>query len=290
MAKDTKNTPSFNHTQDAAPEYVEVILWHRVVLALGTLVIALAGIGYLLFGWMQTAENKPDMDVVTLSPDQLEPPAAIPESTAKATTPAIETQEPALATSESEEVAAEAAPVQQPTQTESTATPKRDAKAIAAGSAELNNATQPGGQLALLEQSPAITQKIAETVAKSTAPDRYQVQTEILMPAVKRAVLTTLMRGREPGKPLQTTENVSLSNPLSLHQFVEIQGRAGDSLTYVWKRDGKVVTQVKVGVGANQWRTFGSKAIHGHQQGQWEIDVIDNRERLLVRTRFYLGA
>ncbi|HVK98336.1 MAG TPA: hypothetical protein VM553_00915, partial [Dongiaceae bacterium] len=134
MAKDTKNTPSFNHTQDAAPEYVEVILWHRVVLALGTLVIALAGIGYLLFGWMQTAENKPDMDVVTLSPDQLEPPAAIPESTTKATTAAIETQEPALATSATEEVAAETAPVQ-PTQTESTATPKREAKAIAADSA-----------------------------------------------------------------------------------------------------------------------------------------------------------
>ncbi|MFZ5603811.1 MAG: DUF2914 domain-containing protein [Pseudomonadota bacterium] len=284
MANDKKTIPTFNHIENSAPEYVEVILWRRVVLALGTLVLALGGIGFLLFGWMQESGGNGEMEVVTLpvetiSPDQLAPTAAIP------TQDDTGSDNPSSITADQSSIAGDSAqPV--PAQAEE----KSAIAATATSLAPTASDTQPDTQLALLEQSKPAIKKVQTALQPETTGNRHQVQTDILMPAVKRAVLTTVMRGREPGKPLQSTTGLSLTSPLSLHQFVELKGRAGDTLTYTWKRDGKVVTRVQVNVGGDQWRTFGSKAIHGHQQGQWEVDVTDNRNRLLVRSRFYLGA
>lgn len=286
MANDKKTIPTFNHIQNSAPEYVEVILWRRVVLALGTLIVALGGIGFLLFGMMQETDGNGGMEVVTLSPESM-PPESMPQESIipdqmepTAAIPAPNPTPVAAADTKAEPI---------PTQAEDPTAPADKKPAIATTSTDLTP-SQPGAQLALLDQSTTAVKRVQTSVTSATTSDRHQVQTDILMPAVKRAVLTTVMRGREPGKPLQTTTGLSLASPLSLHQFVELKGRAGDTLTYTWKRDGKVVTRVQVGVGGDQWRTFGSKAIHGHQQGQWEVDVTDNRNRLLVRTRFYLGA
>lgn len=284
MANDKKTIPTFNHIENSAPEYVEVILWRRVVLALGTLVLALGGIGFLLFGWMQESGGNGEMEVVTLpvetiSPDQLAPTAAIP------TQDDTGSDNPSSITADQSSIAGDSAePV--PAQAEERSAITATATSLAPTASD----TQPDTQLALLEQSKPAIKKVQTALQPGTTGNRHQVQTDILMPAVKRAVLTTVMRGREPGKPLQSTTGLSLTSPLSLHQFVELKGRAGDTLTYTWKRDGKVVTRVQVNVGGDQWRTFGSKAIHGHQQGQWEVDVTDNRNRLLVRSRFYLGA
>src|SRR3990167_5590253 len=261
MANDKKTIPTFNHIQNSAPEYVEVILWRRVVLALGTLVLALGGTGFLLFGWMQESGGNGDMEVVTMpvesiSPDQLEAPAAIPARDDVATnttenSPASDNLPTSVA--DQPEIAGVAAqPV--PTQSNDPAAPAAEKPAIAAKSTHPapTAGTAANTQLALLEQSKPAIKKIQTTLQPATTGDRHQVQTDILMPAVKRAVLTTVMRGREPGKPLQSTNGLSLASPLSLHQFIELKGRAGDTLTYTWKRDGKVVTRVQVNVGGDQ--------------------------------------
>lgn len=260
----SKNTPpAFNHTQDSAPEYVEVILWHRVILALGALTAALAGTGYLLFNLLLSSPDDADR---LPQPNRLAPTAAIPEpAPARATTDADALQQAQDAPQEPlEAVAAPAtlpAPAAKPVQPEAATT------------------------LALLD-----TTTSPPTQPAAADPDRYQVKTEIFFPsAIERAMLTTLIQKREPGKAVTTTRGLEQKNPLSLHQFVDLKGRAGDTLTYTWKHNGKISNQVKVAVGADHWRNYASKAIHAHQQGQWEVEVTDNRNRLLVRTRFYVG-
>lgn len=296
MAQSKKSPIEFNHTQDSAPEYVEVILWRRVVLALGTLVISLAGIGYLMFnlmnesgesdslalhtsggtGEIQADNNIPQDDSTNehvvpqdsrIVPDQLAPTAAIPARQTR--------DETAAAEQLAQSIPAEPLPDD-----------------------EVNAAKKPL-QIAALDQPVAAAKKLVQTTSQSIqqatkqptkAGDRHQVQTEIFFPDVKRAMLTTLIHNREPGKAVLSTTGMEQLNPVSLHQFIDIKGRAGDTLTYTWKHNGKIVSKTRVPVGADHWRNYASKAFHQNQHGKWEVEVTDSRNRLLVRTRFYLGA
>ncbi len=293
MASPKKTPIEFNHTQDSAPEYVEVILWRRVVLALGTLVVALAGIGFLLFNQLTEsgesdtlAANSSGDEVVqsdtreaaSIVPDQLAPTAAIPEQDAHRDAAAAEQlaqsipDEP-LSDDAAAEKSAATTPAQPALQVAALTTPATAAKKLVQATRE------------------AVAQKVEpKTAPKNTATDRHQVRTEIFFPDVKRAMLTTLIHNREPSKAVTSTAGMEQLNPVSLHQFVDIRGRAGDTLTYTWKRNGKIVSKTRVPVGANQWRNYASKAFHQNQHGQWDVEVTDNRNRLLVRTRFYLGA
>lgn len=246
-----------------APEYVDVILWHRVALVVGGLIAALAGLAFVLFQWLANPDS--DSTAPALDPNRLAPPAAIAESTPAEPTVAAE---PATETAQTDIAIqpAEAEPV-----------PQAPAPAEAPSTAAI--------------AQPAVT---AETSAPATAkpqanPQRFTVTTEILSPVIKRAVLTDTMRGREPGTALRSTQDLIERGSFGLFQFVEIRGRAGDTLTYLWKRDGKHYAKVKIPVGADKWRNYSSKNFTPRLHGQWQVDVIDSKGILLARSRFYLG-
>lgn len=285
-----KSGTDFNHTTDTAPEYVDVILWRRVVLAAVALAVALAAIGLLLYSLLtpSTGESEPDRisqplgqsiastdASADISPDQLPAPAAVPLQSELEAKP-----EPEL-TPEAE------------------LQPKPESQPVAALKPEPESkpelAPVPETSQAAAVPAPAPTQTaVAEAVkpdsSQPQAADRYQVQTEILSNAVKRAALTTRMRGREPGTALTSTADLSQTGPVSLYQFVDLRGRAGDVLTYTWKREGKIVARVRIPVGSDQWRNNSSKNLNPRLHGNWQVDVSDRQNRLLVRTRFYLGA
>jgi len=250
-----------------APEYVDVILWHRVALVVGGLVAALAGMAFVLFQWLASPDS--DSTAPSLDPNRLAPPAAIAEST-----PA----EPTVAAVSAADSAAETAQPDiaiQPAEAEPT--PQVSAPAEAPSTA-------------VVALPAALTATSAPATAKPQAnPQRFTVTTEILSPVIKRAVLTDTMRGREPGTALRSTQDLIERGSFGLFQFVEIRGRAGDTLTYLWKRDGKHYAKVKIPVGADKWRNYSSKNFTPRLHGQWQVDVIDSKGILLARSRFYLG-
>lgn len=246
-----------------APEYVDVILWHRVALVVGGLVAALAGLAFVLFQWLASPDS--DSAAPALDPNRLAPPAAIAESTPP---------EPIVAT-ESAAVTAQSDIAIQPTETETAPQPSAPAEEPA---------------IASVAQPAAPTDTRAPATAKPQAnPQRFVVTTDILSPVIKRAVLTDSMRGREPGTALRSTQDLIERGNFGLFQFVEIRGRAGDTLTYLWKRDGKRYAKVNIPVGADKWRNYSSKNFTPRLHGQWQVDVIDSKGILLARTRFYLG-
>ena len=79
MATASKTDTGFNHIAQAAPEYVEVILWRRVGLVLGALVITLVGAGWLMFHTLTSEADSAELNIAAVAPEQLAPPAAIPD-------------------------------------------------------------------------------------------------------------------------------------------------------------------------------------------------------------------
>lgn len=264
MTQHSSQPARFNHVTDAAPEYVDVILWHRVALVAGGLVVALAGIGFLLFQLLSTPDSPEDASPFSLNPDTLEAPAAIPAPDLLA-----QTTEPAL----------------------------EDAASLAVESTP-ESAISPESTVAMantVEEAMPV-EAVAEPVATEPEPDsaasqdsRYQVHTRILVPAVKRALITDTMRGREPGNPLTSTLPLANNSRFSLYQFVDIRGQAGETLIYHWKRNGKTVAKVRIPVGSDKWRNYSSKNFNQKLTGDWQVDVTNSKGMLLVRSDFHLG-
>ena len=249
MATTIKSNTDFDHVNQAAPEYVEVVLWRRVFLALGMLVAVLLVVGWLMFQWLAGSSNQTLPDAAPAQPNLLAPPSAIP-----ATTP-------------------DAAPEAKPATPAAAVTPPVPTSGAPATSTADTAAV-----------------KSAPTENTSTAAaDRYNVKTEIFMPAVKRCILTQRMHGREPATDLTSTGDLTGLKQFSLYLFTDVRGLAGDTLHYIWKRNGKVVAKVRIPVGSDKWRSYSSKNFNPRLLGNWEVDITDKKGRLMARSHFYLG-
>lgn len=253
MARYAANPAPFNHVTDTAPEYVDVILWHRVALVTIALVLILAGTGYGAYTLIGKDDGKTDSALAVNAITRQAPPGAVADSDGPATSPV--TQPLAQQNTPAEKPIENAAPAAD-----------RTARQIAAPHADPTNTAAP----------------------IRTHPDR-QVHTAILMPAVRRAVLTDSIQGREPGATVTDTASLGNREDFTLHFFIDIHGRAGDTLTWKWKHDGKPITTTRIRVGTDTWRGHASKHFNPASTGDWQIDVTDQRDILLVRSEFHLG-
>lgn len=266
--QDTAST--FDHVSHSAPEYVDVILWHRVALAAAALLLILGGAGYGLFQWLQDPQPAP-VDALGVNL-QLETaaPAAIPDAT------------PAESSSKTITIAAPLPAIDSAAKS-TAATPPRLARTSPADS-------RPD----LPDQSGAAEKLPAKTGTPATTASNRQhgVQTRILMPAVKRAIITETIKGREPGEPVSDTRPLSQRDAFTLHLFIDVQGRAGDTFTYQWKQNGKVRTTVRIPVRTNTWRGYASKEFQRKKDlaGDWQVTVVDKRGILLARSKFHLDG
>lgn len=267
MAKYSASPAPFNHVSDAAPEYVDVILWHRVALVAIALVLVLAGMGYGAFTLISSDDSGVNSPLAINQITQQEPPGAVSASSDESSlAPAPALQEtPAT------------------TRTEIAATDTEAKPAAAPASAETSTSQQP----IAAQAAEATATTPAQPQQTSSQPD-HQVRTTILMPAVKRAVITDSIRGREPGTPITDTSALRGRDGFNLHLFIDIHGRAGDVLTWTWKHNGKPSTSVRIRVGTNTWRGHASKHFNPKLAGDWQVEVTDQRNILLVRSEFHL--
>ena len=281
MAKYSANPAPFNHVTDAAPEYVDVILWHRVALVLGALVIALAGMGYGIFTLISSGDDGISSPLAVNEMTQQQPPGAVPTSSEESSAPAASQQEmPAAQYARKTAPAAHAKDLVEKRAAQEESNPEQTATLASATTAEASINT------------PQITVDTASTRASQNqgrAHADYQVHTRILVPAVKRAMITDSIQGREPGKTITDTASLAGRDAFTLHQFIDIHGRAGDTLTWKWKHNGKPSTTIRIRVGTNTWRGYASKHFNPKLAGDWQVDVTDQRDILLARSEFHLG-
>ena len=58
-------------------------------------------------------------------------------------------------------------------------------------------------------------------------------------------------------------------------------GRAGDSISHVWLRDGKVEQSIRLPLGGASWRTHSTKTLG--RPGAWAVEARDEQGRVLAR-------
>lgn len=270
MPKPANRPPTFNHVTDAAPEYVDEILWHRVVLAVAALALVVSCLGYGLFRLLGADEQtSPTTSLALEELTSQEPPAAIP------TPPATNVIEPI-----------DVAPTESTDNTASTSgtETKSSAQLASLDSPDASTDTPTGSSL----DRPLAVPPESTPSAKPASRD-YRVETTIMVPTVKRALITDSMRGLEPGRAITDTKFLLGETQYSLYQYVDIRGQAGETLIHHWKRNGKTVAKVRIPVGSDKWRHHSSKNFTPRLQGDWQVDVTNQRGMLLVRSEFHLG-
>jgi hypothetical protein len=107
----------------------------------------------------------------------------------------------------------------------------------------------------------------------------------ISSPAVKRFELARAVWGNKPRGGLQTIR-WNADGVAAVCAFSDVEDRAGGTLYYRWLRDGKQVAKVRVGIGADRWRSYSSKVVTKRMKGKWRVELRDAKGRLLARADF----
>lgn len=104
----------------------------------------------------------------------------------------------------------------------------------------------------------------------------------------KRAIVTTAIDSREPVDNLNDT--VINTDVNKVYFFTEILNQADTSITHRWFLNGKLEAEVVLRIGSNRWRTYSSKnLVPTYHQGNWQVEVVDDKGKLLGSTAFVYG-
>ena len=63
-----------------------------------------------------------------------------------------------------------------------------------------------------------------------------------------------------------------------------VGGRAGEDVSHVWMRDGKVEQTIRLRLGGSSWRTYSTKTVG--RPGAWVVEARDDEGRVLAREAF----
>jgi len=111
-----------------------------------------------------------------------------------------------------------------------------------------------------------------------------QPNTTILSDNIKRFSLAPYMNGKEPAGDFSSL--TFKNNITTIWAFSEAINLRNETLYYVWKLNGKQLAKVRVGVGADQWRSNSSKLVQKNMQGNWLVELQDSQGKVLANSKF----
>ena len=283
----SEQTPEFNHYQNSAPEFTETILWHRVYGAIGLVVLLLAALiwGSITLFSAEDSQHTTHTPAISAVADIQQLPAsnAIPSDTEQ-----HNTLEQTARQNESLQVDTETLGSEQAEElTEEQAEEHTEVEAV---NVALANSQQTPVSEPVVSGSVASEPIVSEPVVSKSgnSPDsNYPVQIEIFNSDITSATLTDKMNRLEPAYALQNTSE--LDSPfIKLYFFTDLNGRAGDTLTYYWYRNNKQVAKVRVPVGSDRWRNHSSKNMSKEMRGDWKVIVKDRAGETMAKAQFTL--
>ena len=90
---------------------------------------------------------------------------------------------------------------------------------------------------------------------------------------VTRSQLTSGIEQREPVDAIQGDIVVKQGEVKTLYLFSHISNLAGRQITHRWFYKDREMATVTLQIGSNNWRTYSSKRIMPHWQGQWKVQI-----------------
>ncbi|MEL0628292.1 DUF2914 domain-containing protein [Psychromonas aquatilis] len=111
-----------------------------------------------------------------------------------------------------------------------------------------------------------------------------QPNTTIFSDNIKRFSLAPYINGKEPAGDFSSL--TFKKNITTIWAFSEAINLRNETLYYVWKLNGKQLAKVRVGVGADRWRSNSSKLVQKNMQGNWLVELQDSQGKVLANSKF----
>lgn len=100
---------------------------------------------------------------------------------------------------------------------------------------------------------------------------------------IRRAVITTAIDQREPVDNLTNTVVTSVDK---VYLFTEVVNKPNEFITHRWFLNGKLEAEVTLKIGSSRWRTYSSKNLVSIHKGNWQVDVVDQQNKVLASAKF----
>jgi hypothetical protein len=103
---------------------------------------------------------------------------------------------------------------------------------------------------------------------------------------INLAVFTHTLKNKEPNSVINDTVTLDEGGLSRVYFFTDIKGRAGDTFTHTWYRNGKKIVKVRTPIGSDTWRCSSSKYLDKNMAGDWEVKVTDKKGELVASGAF----
>ena len=103
---------------------------------------------------------------------------------------------------------------------------------------------------------------------------------------INLAVFTHTLKNKEPNSVIDDTVTLDEGGLSRVYFFTDIKGRAGDTFTHTWYRNGKKIVKVRTPIGSDTWRCSSSKYLDKTMTGDWEVKVTDKKGDLVASGAF----
>ena len=110
---------------------------------------------------------------------------------------------------------------------------------------------------------------------------------EATLKIVEMAVTTKVVKG----KPIDSVHRISSQAVKALYCFTRVVGPADSngSIKHVWYHNNVQVTEQKLPVKGERWRTYSKKPVAPGDAGDWRVEVLDSTGRLLKTVKFRMN-
>ena len=92
------------------------------------------------------------------------------------------------------------------------------------------------------------------------------------------------MRNLEPGRTVG--ELVPYPAVKRLYLFTELKGYAGQVIQHRWYYQNELKTTATLTIEDSPWRTYSENWLLDDQQGDWRVEIVDQRQQVLYQYSF----
>ncbi|MCH9697634.1 MAG: DUF2914 domain-containing protein [Gammaproteobacteria bacterium] len=136
-------------------------------------------------------------------------------------------------------------------------------------------------------QEQVSTDKAVSDELTTISTQTGSTQTGATSTHVSRSKLVKSIENREPVGNEVDVINLSGGDAVRLYYFTEVNGMAGQTISYRWLYEGNLIYSKPVVIKGNYtWRSYIGKLIPASMSGNWMVEVVDSENRQLVSKSF----
>jgi hypothetical protein len=128
----------------------------------------------------------------------------------------------------------------------------------------------------------SLTQQPVGAPASPAKPDAD------LSHAVVRSQLTSDIDKNEPVDTIAVPIKIGFKETLWIYYFAELKGLKGKTILHEWLLNGELVSQKKVNISADPWRTASKQMITYTTNNDWSVRLTDEAGNKLIEKKFNL--